>query len=410
MDRKNPISASEAKIGIVEGAVPNRGGLAMKRIRGFTLVELLVVVAIIAILIAVLLPALANARNKAYVVTCESNLKQIGIASIAYAEDNRNYLPPPPGFGYTPILSGIEDFAEAGFYDATQIGNYYPQPAGGITPPGNTVDPGANIMRLNIAGYLGKWSYSSGAAGQPSGPTITNIGAALKNYGYCPQRWCPAQVAQLGAEAGAQAGTQNDADLTTRWGSSYSYNPHWIFVNPTYYASTVQYAHQFSSDNGYNGASPPYITVWYPKISTYPRYLALCCETIYNIQDVPHLFNHGTTATWNLLYADGHVQQQPDAFVIASLRFGTPGFTPTPGAVTYGYAQGPVGATSDDKFDDYLDILETEAAGENPEKTCSVYPEAKWPTPSNNSSGPYKGREGDVKGETNPPMVTVNWF
>jgi prepilin-type N-terminal cleavage/methylation domain-containing protein/prepilin-type processing-associated H-X9-DG protein len=54
---------------------------------GFTLIELLVVIAIIAILAAILFPVFARAREKARQSACQSNLKQIGIASAMYAQD-----------------------------------------------------------------------------------------------------------------------------------------------------------------------------------------------------------------------------------------------------------------------------------------------------------------------------------
>jgi prepilin-type N-terminal cleavage/methylation domain-containing protein/prepilin-type processing-associated H-X9-DG protein len=62
--------------------------------RGFTLIELLVVIAIIAILAAILFPVFAAAREKARQVTCNSNLRQMGLAFAGYTEDYDEAYPP----------------------------------------------------------------------------------------------------------------------------------------------------------------------------------------------------------------------------------------------------------------------------------------------------------------------------
>ncbi len=61
---------------------------------GFTLIELLVVIAIIAILAAILFPVFARARENARRASCMSNLKQMGLGAMMYAQDNDETLPP----------------------------------------------------------------------------------------------------------------------------------------------------------------------------------------------------------------------------------------------------------------------------------------------------------------------------
>ncbi len=84
--------ASERSIACVSGD-GDRRGLARRVARAFTLVELLVVIGIFAILIAISLPSLANARYRAKEVSCSSNLRQIAMVLTGYAAENKGWYP-----------------------------------------------------------------------------------------------------------------------------------------------------------------------------------------------------------------------------------------------------------------------------------------------------------------------------
>ena len=120
----------------------------------FTLVELLVVIGIIALLIAILLPALNRAKENAKVVQCASNLRQLGMAFVAYAQDFKNNFPPnvggtaPPGY---PIYQA--------WYDDDKIGKYLPKYA--FPAPGSATIGGGVMVCPNdedsVRSYSQNW-------------------------------------------------------------------------------------------------------------------------------------------------------------------------------------------------------------------------------------------------------------
>ena len=75
----------------------------MKR-SGFTLVELLVVIGIIAVLAAILIPVITNARKSGYKATCMNNMREIGAALIAYRQDKAVFPESTPQIGLQSCL------------------------------------------------------------------------------------------------------------------------------------------------------------------------------------------------------------------------------------------------------------------------------------------------------------------
>ena len=241
---------------------------------GFTLVELLVVIGIIAILMAILLPALNSARARANDVRCAAHMKQVATAFLEYATNNRGRFPPNNTMTSPGRL----------WYDKERMGKYLPD----IGPPSSNIKGGALICPADDNVYR-SYAMNVWVGCEVLNQAYSDI-ATFPNKPYDPApgvRWKPGD---------------RQADrvflLLEAWGTTGGWTTGWLAA-PTVGAPgkpPVSPGRRFGVGGGCN-----------PLINTV-RYGLRNSEIAFPRHDSPRNFDQSLGGRANFAFCDGHVE------------------------------------------------------------------------------------------------------
>jgi len=322
-----------------------------KRRGGFTLVELLVVIGIIAVLVGILLPALASARRQANTVKCETALREIGHAFQMYAIDHKGWYPPakaggPPGsWGYRLSFSDVDTSTQDAVYWTGFLARYVTKAA--LSTGTNTVVSETAAADARKTVFWGCPSFDGYVSGEVGGVYKVQTGYGMNPFPeYSPSNPKPNNPPNVIGDPGfdgfspravAVVHSNNNWATILNDGTWYKQNA-WtrpsqraLVADTIYWLLEVQAA-------PLNGVIPgqrvvnnnPSSTTWYSPTSNgqtlydfyrHGKYPGIEAADA-NLNG--HYGTSGGKVAYNVLFADGHVatlNSREDGYRAARLRF-----------------------------------------------------------------------------------------